>query len=692
MVNNKLDLSDPQEFTKMNENIYFIASGSQLWKSDGTNDGTTLIKHVDSGSGWGISGLINVNETLYFIANDGVHGNELWRSDGTGVGTFMIKDIHTENTDHFSGILASTDELVYFIADDGTHGYELWRSDGTVDGTFIAKDIHPGKPNTSLSFLTKVNNKIYLKANDGIHGEELWESDGTEEGTKMIKDINPGIYGSNYIYSATVINEIIYFVSDDGTHGQELWRSDQTEEGTKLLADLYPGEISSMPSIMGENNGVLFFSVEDGIHGRELWKFDPKYQTISFDPITDKVANDGPFTINATSYSGLPVLFSVISGPATVNDNIVTLTGSGQVTIRASQEGNLDFNPATPVNQSFNVVKADQTITFDAIDNKTYENSPFTLVATASSGLPVAFLIVSGPATINENTLTITGVGEIIIRTSQEGNSYFNPATSVDQSFSVIKADQTITFSTIDNKTYGDSPFSLTASASSGLPVGFLIVSGPAVVNENTLTITGVGEVTVRASQEGNEIYNGANYKEVSFNIGKAMQTITFTKLEDKIIGDAPFELFATSSSGLPITFSILSGSASLTNNIIEVTSEGEVSVRASQEGNNLYLAAEDIEWTFTVLPVLGIESPVFANIEIFPVPSDRILTVKLPLINDPISITLYNSKAEIVYKVNVQDKPIVEISVDELKPGIYFLNLSSKKAVINKKVLIGNY
>ncbi len=79
-----------------------------------------------------------------------------------------------------------------------------------------------------------------------------------------------------------------------------------------------------------------------------------------------------------------------------------------------------------------------QTIMFNSLPNKLTTDPPFTLSATASSGLPVSFTLVSGPATLNGNTLTLTGAtGTVSIKASQSGNAQFNPAPEVTRSFGV---------------------------------------------------------------------------------------------------------------------------------------------------------------------------------------------------------------------------------------------------------------
>src|SRR5206468_9950476 len=116
------------------------------------------------------------------------------------------------------------------------------------------------------------------------------------------------------------------------------------------------------------------------------------------------------------------------------------------------------------------------------------------------------------PASTSGSTVTLTGAtGTVTVRASQAGNGSYNAAANVDQSFGVGKLAQTITFGALADKTVGDAPFAVSATASSGLAVTFSIVSGPATISGGTVTLTGAtGTVTVRASQAGNGSYNAA--------------------------------------------------------------------------------------------------------------------------------------------------------------------------------------
>ena len=190
-------------------------------------------------------------------------------------------------------------------------------------------------------------------------------------------------------------------------------------------------------------------------------------RTVPFGALASKGAGDPAFTVGATASSGLPVSFNIVSGPATISGNTVTLSGTvGTVVVRAAQGGNANYNAAANVDQSFSVGKLNQTITFAALGNKTFGDAAFSVSGSASSSLMVSVSIVSGPATISGNTLTLTGAGTVIMRAVQAGNATYNAAANVDQSFTVAKASQTINFGALANKG-ASSEFRIAASYSS---------------------------------------------------------------------------------------------------------------------------------------------------------------------------------------------------------------------------------
>ena len=119
-----------------------------------------------------------------------------------------------------------------------------------------------------------------------------------------------------------------------------------------------------------------------------------------------------------------------------------------------------------------------QTINFGKLDNKMLGAAPFTITVTASSGLPVTFVSTTpGICTVSGSRVTLAGAGTCTIRASQAGNSIFAAAPNVDQSMTVFKANQSITFATLADKTLDATPITVSATASSGLPVTFTSIT-----------------------------------------------------------------------------------------------------------------------------------------------------------------------------------------------------------------------
>ena len=95
--------------------------------------------------------LTAVGGTLFFEANDGVHGQELWKSDGTEAGTVIVRDAQPGGSASFPGDLTSASSMLFYTARDEQHGIELWKSDGTEAGTMMVKDIWPGPDSSVVS-------------------------------------------------------------------------------------------------------------------------------------------------------------------------------------------------------------------------------------------------------------------------------------------------------------------------------------------------------------------------------------------------------------------------------------------------------------------------------------------------------------------------------------------------------------
>lgn len=334
--------------TAVGRTLYFVADdgnhGPSLWRSDGTARGTRMVKdivpgavHVGAG-GTNIGSLTDVAGTLFFVVGADVN-SQLWRSDGTEAGTSMLEEVPMAYVD-----LTAVGRTLYFSGSTG-----LWRSDGTASGTVLVKKL--GAP----FYLTNVAGALFFTDSDGTR-YGIWRSDGTEAGTTLVKEgvaydltaagrtlyftsggissllwrsdgtetgtipitsvgVRPegdGFYpqltdvgGALYFVrndasgtllhtdgtpsgtielhrnlapgSLTAVGHTLYFVGTDKKHGHELWRSDGTRKGTRLVRDIRrPRGRSSRPSDLTAVGKTLFFSARDDRHGTELWKAGAK--------------------------------------------------------------------------------------------------------------------------------------------------------------------------------------------------------------------------------------------------------------------------------------------------------------------------------------------------------------------------------------------------------------------------------
>lgn len=318
----------------------------------------------------------------------------------------------------------------------------------------------------------------------------------------------------------------------------------------------------------------------------------------------------------------------------------------------------------------FSLTKVDQTISFDVTD-KSYGES-FLLNASTASGLPVSYSIISGPATINGDELTATEVGEVTVEATQAGNNYYNAASPVQQTFTINKADQTITFSTIEDKTYGDAPFSLSASASSGLSVSFSVISGPATLDGTELTITGTGEVVVEATQEGNDNYLAAESVQQILTVNKADQTIIFDPLPVAItVKSLDFELSAVASSGLSVSFTASNGLIAINGNLVSVLGPGEVTIIANQSGNDNFNAAEPVSQILLIDEVLGFDQH---EIKLYPNPVYDYLTIDTS--KKEIDVEVYDYSGMRTSTIRVRNN---SVDLSRLESGPYILQVKSK-------------
>ncbi|HEV7524571.1 MAG TPA: hypothetical protein VGP92_06375, partial [Acidimicrobiia bacterium] len=336
-------------------------------------------------------------------------------------------------------------------------------------------------------------------------------------------------------------------------------------------------------------------------------------QAITFGALTDKSVLQTPVTVSATATSLLPVTFTTTT-PATctaagTNGATITLVGSGTCTVQADQAGNASFSAAPPVVRSFTVTRAPQTITFAALTARTTLQSPFAVTATSTSVLTVTFTTttpaVCGAGGTNGSTITLVTAGTCTLQADQPGNAVFSPASSVFQSFTVTKADQTITFGALANHTVLEGPIAVSAASTSGLAVTFttttLAVCTSGGTNGATITLVAAGTCTVVAAQGGDATFNAATPVAEIFTVARADQAIAFAALPDVPLG-TPVTVAATATSGLAVSFSTSTPAVCTASSAtITLVAAGTCTVVADQTGDAVYNAAPSVARSFGV-------------------------------------------------------------------------------------------
>ena len=185
------------------------------------------------------------------------------------------------------------------------------------------------------------------------------------------------------------------------------------------------------------------------------------------------------------------------------------------MTLTATQSGDGTFQAAAPVTQTIVIAKGVQKIAvFSGLPSPAFApGATVTLTPPASSsGLPVVLGVKSGPATINGNTLTLTGGGKVTLKASQQGNANYLPATTINGTLTVQKGVQTITFPSPGNQPYvKGATLQLSASATSGDVVSYASSASSVIsVKGNIATIKGKGSAVITATQKGNTNYAAA--------------------------------------------------------------------------------------------------------------------------------------------------------------------------------------
>jgi hypothetical protein len=346
----------------------------------------------------------------------------------------------------------------------------------------------------------------------------------------------------------------------------------------------------------------------------------PISQTVSFTSTapTGAMVGGPTYTPTASATSVLPVTITIDSTSSSVcsiSTGVVSFTAIGNCVIDANQAGDSTYAAAPQVQQSFTVSQGSQTVNIASSAPAATVGTTYTPTATATSGLPVTVTIdstSSANCTIIAGVVTFTAVGSCVIDANQDGNVNYSPALQVQQSVTVGKGSQTITFGssapvgpTVGGPTYGAS-----ATSDSGLTVALTIDPTAASVCSNsgaTVSFTGVGTCIVDANQAGNTNYSAATQAEQSFAVGKGSQAIAFSQVPTGMnVGATGKVMHAAATSTLAVTYgSQTTGICAVnsTSGALTLLAVGACTITADQAGNANWGAAPEVTVGFAVSP-----------------------------------------------------------------------------------------
>jgi ELWxxDGT repeat protein len=213
------------------------ANGTELWRSDGTKEGTFLLSDLTPGAGSStISNLTQFKGSLYFTLSEGSN-HYLYKSNGRASDTVRIGQIATGAAP--KSFTVAGDSL-YYVSQTPSNGVELRRTDGTLSGSDLVTDIRTGPGSSFPEYLKASGDKVFFSAIGDTGGRELYVAD--TNGARRVADINPGNFDGLPITPVMFMQAVdggVVFTAQDPSAGVELYYSNGT--GVTRLTDLNPG-------------------------------------------------------------------------------------------------------------------------------------------------------------------------------------------------------------------------------------------------------------------------------------------------------------------------------------------------------------------------------------------------------------------------------------------------------------------
>lgn len=518
------------------------------------------------------------------------------------------------------------------------------------------------------SSLTEGYHKLYVRFKDAAG---FW-SHTSRQNIEVIKQ--PGVI--------KIIAAEFFFKKDPGIgNGTKLAVPAQSNDSLKLAipANTKTADIDTLYIRVRDNRDSTRWSY------RAMKRIVKVAQTITFAATATKKFGIVDFDPGAKISSNMPLTYtSSDTTVATIVAGKVHLKKPGTTILSAAQAGNISYKAAATVKQTLTVAKGDQTITFAALPVKVYGDTDFIISATATSGLPVIFSSVdTTKATIINGKIHIKAAGKCNIKASQAGNTNYNAAKDSIQVLTINKAGQQIGFPAIPSLAVGSADYTPTAIATSKLPVTYTSSNtAVATIISGRIHAVAPGTATITAAQAGNGNYNAAVAQSKPVTVIKGSQFISFSQIQSVTYGAPDFTPKATTSSGLPLTFT--SGNtavATIINGQIHITGVGTTRITASQSGNSAYNAARDTAQQFTVYKMT--QTVTFAALSPIQVGMPDVMPVATSSTGLPVTFTSSNTAVATIIDGKIHPVAAGTTIIYAVQPGTDYINSGSDKQPI---------
>jgi len=248
---------------------YFAVKNArwELWKTDGTPEGTQRVVELPDGISIDVDGgAAAAGQRLIFKAEDAAHGKEPWVTDGTASGTHLLSDVAAgaaaSDVEQFRALGAEA----WFTAVTPANGRELWRSDGTPEGTKLAADLVSGPESSNPTILGIAGTRVFVTRNGGI---VAIATDGTVTQLANVNATRGVAIGDRFIFGTFTLS-----VASGATLPWSLYVTDGTAAGTKLIRASLSNGVGLSPSFVSDGTYVWFNADDGSANGEELWRTD----------------------------------------------------------------------------------------------------------------------------------------------------------------------------------------------------------------------------------------------------------------------------------------------------------------------------------------------------------------------------------------------------------------------------------